>query len=100
MRATASCAATSTAPTTTPPTSCSTPGCSSVTLPPDGASLGQTLGEQALPKAGVSVVSVRRASSAVLQPEDGLRLAAGDTLVLSGLPEPLALAEAKLLRSG
>jgi CPA2 family monovalent cation:H+ antiporter-2 len=71
----------------------------SVTLPPDGASLGQTLGEQALPKAGVSVVSVRRASSAVLQPEDGLRLAAGDTLVLSGLPEPLALAEAKLLRS-
>ena len=72
----------------------------SVTLPPDGASLGQTLGEQALPKAGVSVVSVRRASSAVLQPEDGLRLAAGDTLVLSGLPEPLALAEEKLLRSG
>jgi CPA2 family monovalent cation:H+ antiporter-2 len=32
--------------------------------------------------------------------EDGLRLAAGDTLVLSGLPEPLALAEEKLLRSG
>ena len=72
----------------------------SVTLPQEGASLGQTLGEQALPKAGVSVVSVRRASSAVLQPEDGLRLAAGDTLVLSGLPEPLALAEEKLLRSG
>jgi len=72
----------------------------SVTLPPRGASLGQTLGEQALPQAGVSVVSVRRASSAVLQPEDGLRLAAGDTLVLSGLPEPLALAEEKLLRSG
>ena len=39
------------------------------------------------------------ASSAVLQPEDGLRLAAGDTLVLSGLPEPLALAEEKLLRA-
>jgi len=53
-----------------------------------------------LPQAGVSVVSVRRASSAVLQPEDGMRLAAGDTLVLSGLPEPLALAEEKLLRSG
>ena len=71
----------------------------SVTLPAKGASLGQTLGEQALPQAGVSVVSVRRASSAVLQPEDGLRLTAGDTLVLSGLPEPLALAEEKLLRS-
>ena len=72
----------------------------SVTLPQEGASLGQTLGEQALPQAGVSVVAVRRASSAVLQPEDGLRLTAGDTLVLSGLPEPLALAEEKLLRSG
>jgi len=71
----------------------------SVTLPQEGASLGQTLGEQALPQAGVSVVAVRRASSAVLQAEDGLRLAAGDTLVLSGLPEPLALAEEKLLRS-
>jgi CPA2 family monovalent cation:H+ antiporter-2 len=71
----------------------------SVTLPQEGASLGQTLGEQALPQAGVSVVAVRRASSAVLQPEDGLRLTAGDTLVLSGLPEPLALAEEKLLRS-
>jgi len=71
----------------------------SVTLPQEGASLGQTLGEQALPQAGVSVVAVRRASSAVLQPEDGLRLTAGDTLVLSGLPEPLALAEEKLLRT-
>ena len=71
----------------------------SVTLPQEGASLGQTLGEQALPESGVSVVSVRRASSAVLRPEDALRLAAGDTLVLSGLPEPLALAEERLLRS-
>ncbi|MCE9660102.1 MAG: cation:proton antiporter [Burkholderiales bacterium] len=71
----------------------------SVTLPPEGASLGRTLGEQALPDVGVSVVSLRRASSAVLQPDDSLLLAAGDTLVLSGLPEPLALAEEKLLRS-
>ena len=71
----------------------------SVTLPQTGARLGQTLGEQALPEAGVSVVSLRRASSAVLQPDDGLLLAPGDTLVLSGLPEPLALAEEKLLRS-
>jgi CPA2 family monovalent cation:H+ antiporter-2 len=29
--------------------------------------------------------------------DDQLALAAGDTLVLSGRPEPLALAEAKLL---
>ena len=32
-----------------------------------------------------------------LQPDDDAVLAAGDTLVLSGLPEPLALAEEKLL---
>ena len=46
---------------------------------------------------GVEVVSVRRATGAVTPPGGGLLLAAGDTLVLSGLPEPLALAERKLL---
>jgi CPA2 family monovalent cation:H+ antiporter-2 len=71
----------------------------SVTLPPTSASVSHTLGEQALPTEGVTVVSLRRASGAVLQPEAGLALAAGDTLVLSGLPEPLALAEERLLRS-
>jgi CPA2 family monovalent cation:H+ antiporter-2 len=71
----------------------------SVTLPPTSASLKGTLGEQALPPGGVTVVSLRRASGAVVEPDDGLALAAGDTLVLSGLPEPLALAEEKLLRS-
>jgi len=72
----------------------------SVTLPPEGVCIGKTLAEQALTTEGVSVVSVRRgASSAVLQPDDGLRLGPGDTLVLSGLPEPLALAEEKLLRA-
>ena len=72
----------------------------SVTLPPEGVCVGKTLAEQALTTEGVSVVSVRRgASSAVLQPDDGLRLGPGDTLVLSGLPEPLALAEEKLLRA-
>ena len=43
------------------------------------------------PACGVSVVSLRRASGAVLQPNDSLALAGGDTLVLSGLPERLAL---------
>jgi CPA2 family monovalent cation:H+ antiporter-2 len=71
----------------------------SVTLPPTSASLKRTLGEQGLPPGGVTVVSLRRASGAVVEPDDTLTLAAGDTLVLSGLPEPLALAEEKLLRS-
>jgi CPA2 family monovalent cation:H+ antiporter-2 len=69
----------------------------SITLPAAGACIGQTLADQALHAVGVAVVSVRRASGAVTKPEDLLVLAAGDTLVLSGLPEPLALAEGKLL---
>jgi len=72
----------------------------SVSLPPAAASLGETLESLALHALGVSVVSVRRASGAVTRPDDKLRLAAGDTLVLSGRPEPLALAESKLLGRG
>ena len=69
----------------------------SVTLPAAGAHLGQTLAALALQAVGVTVVSVRRAAGAVTKPDDALVLAAGDTLVLSGRPEPLALAEAQLL---
>jgi CPA2 family monovalent cation:H+ antiporter-2 len=42
-------------------------------------------------------VSVRRASGAVVKPDDALVLAGSDTLVLAGKPEALALAEARLL---
>ncbi len=71
----------------------------SVTLPSASASVGRTLASLALHAVGVSVVSLRRASGAVTdQPPVETALAAGDTLVLAGLPEPLALAEEKLLR--
>jgi CPA2 family monovalent cation:H+ antiporter-2 len=69
----------------------------SVTLPAAGAHVGKTLAAQALHGIGVTVVSVRRANGAVTQPDDALVLGAGDTLVLSGRPEPLALAEGRLL---
>ncbi len=69
----------------------------SVTLPSAGSHLGQTLAAQALHAVGISVVSVRRAGGAVVKPDDALVLAAGDTLVLSGKPEPLSLAEGRLL---
>ena len=72
----------------------------SVSLPPAAASLGETLESLALHALGVSVVSVRRASGTVTRPDDELRLTAGDTLVLSGRPEPLALAESRLLGRG
>jgi CPA2 family monovalent cation:H+ antiporter-2 len=52
----------------------------------------------ALHAIGVSVLSVRRATGAVSAANDDIVLGAGDTLVISGLPEPLALAEMKLLR--
>jgi CPA2 family monovalent cation:H+ antiporter-2 len=69
-----------------------------VTLPEAARCLGQTLDAQALHAVGVSVVSVRCARGGVIEPGPGHVLAAGDTMVLSGLPEPLALAEEKLLR--
>ena len=70
-----------------------------VTLTESAASLGQTLAQQKLDDFGVGVASVRRAHGGVVVPDAGLRLDAGDTLVLSGLPEPLARAEARLLGS-
>ncbi len=70
----------------------------SVTLPATSASVNRTLGEHALATRGVTVVSLRRASGAVLRPEDALTLAPGDTLVLSGVPERLAVVEASLLK--
>jgi len=69
----------------------------SVTLPVAGAQLGKTVGSQALHAVGVTVVSVRRASGAVVPPEDTLVMAGGDTLVLSGRPESLSLAQQRLL---
>ena len=72
----------------------------SISIPMAGAQVGKALGDLALHAIGVSVVSVRRAAGGVNKPDDGLELAAGDTLVLSGLPEALARAEGKLLGRG
>ena len=70
----------------------------SVTLPAAAACIGHRLGQLALHAVGVRVVSVRLAAGQVRSVDDEFQLGAGDTLVLSGLPEPLALAEEKLLR--
>ncbi len=70
----------------------------SVTIPEAARCVGETLDAQALHAVGVNVVSVRRANGGVLAPAPQMVLHAADTLVLSGLPEPLALAEEKLLR--
>jgi CPA2 family monovalent cation:H+ antiporter-2 len=70
----------------------------SVTLPAAAACLGRPLADQALHEIGVNVVSVRQANGRVVVADGAQRLSAGDTLVLSGLPEPLSLAEARLLK--
>jgi len=70
----------------------------SVTLPAAAVCVGQSLQALALHATGVQVVSMRLVTGRVIVPEDDHVLAAGDTLVLSGLPEALALAEEKLLR--
>ncbi len=69
----------------------------SVSLPVAAPCLGRPLTDQALFGVGVQVVSVRRASGQVVAASDEMLLAAGDTLVLAGLPEALSLAEGKLL---
>jgi len=47
---------------------------------------------------GVRIVSLRRSSGIAVAVSDDTLLEGGDTLVLSGKVEPLALAEQKLLK--
>jgi len=67
---------------------------STVTLSSEAGSLGQALSRLAL---NVRVVSLRRANGKPQDPTLDPVLADGDTLVLSGVPEALAVAEEKLL---
>ncbi len=71
---------------------------STVTLPPANRAMGTSLGAIALASVGVKVVSLRRSNGQRQVVLDGTLLEGGDTLVLSGTPAALALAEEKLLR--
>ncbi len=70
----------------------------SVTLPLTARSLNQPLGALALHAVGVRVLSLRRHNGKSETPDDAMLLQQGDTLVLSGRTDTLALAEDKLLR--
>ncbi len=72
----------------------------SVTIPEAARTVGHALDDLALHAMGVTVVALRRAGGGARLPQPGEKLQGGDTLVISGLPEPLALAEAKLLGQG
>jgi len=69
-----------------------------VTLPLGNKLQGKPLASLVLHAAGVRVVSLRRSDGKALKPLDDTLLEGGDTLVLSGTPEALAVAEDKLLR--
>jgi CPA2 family monovalent cation:H+ antiporter-2 len=69
-----------------------------VTLPLGASALGRALSQAHLDGQGVRVVSLRRSDGHNVDPASDPPLRDGDTLVLSGRPEPLALAEELLLR--
>jgi CPA2 family monovalent cation:H+ antiporter-2 len=71
---------------------------STVILPPAIKAVGASLGAMALQAVGVKVVSLRRCNGPTQPAIDDTLLEGGDTLVLSGTPAALALAEEKLLR--
>ena len=71
---------------------------STLTLPAGIRAVGRPLAEQALHAVGVRVVHLRRADGQITAANDDLVLEGGDTLVLSGQPAALALAEEKLLQ--
>jgi len=68
---------------------------STVTLPAGAGSLGHAISQLAL---GVRIVSLRSNSGKPVDPQADLPLQDGDTLVMSGRPETLAIAEEKLMR--
>ncbi|MFN4350845.1 MAG: monovalent cation:proton antiporter-2 (CPA2) family protein [Hylemonella sp.] len=70
----------------------------SLTLPAGAHALGQSLGALLPRLADTRILSLRRRNGKSLSPDAGLALEDGDTLVLSGQAEALALAEEKLLR--
>jgi monovalent cation:H+ antiporter-2, CPA2 family len=70
---------------------------STFTMPLSAKAVGQTLGDLALHAIGVRIVSLRRAAGSQVAVVDASVLHDGDTLVLSGKPQGLALAESKFL---
>jgi CPA2 family monovalent cation:H+ antiporter-2 len=69
-----------------------------IVLPLGIKSVGRALGSLDLPSLGVRVVSLRRSKGKAVAGDNDAVLEGGDTLVLSGKPAALAMAEEKLLR--
>ncbi len=70
----------------------------SVTIAPDSAAIGKTLGELDLSRLSVEVTAVRRRGIRGVAPEPATRVEEGDVLVLLGGEEDLAAAEIKMMQ--
>lgn len=68
----------------------------SVPLTNESDAVGRTLGELRLDRLGVTVTAIRRHGIRGVEPSSDARLMAEDIVVLRGLPEKLAQAEARL----
>lgn len=68
-----------------------------VTLPANGASVGQSIGALGLEAQGVQVATLTRAGTRTDAPEDSATLAPGDVLVITGTPAALDRVEAQLV---
>ena len=71
---------------------------STLTLPEGGPTVGQALALFSAALVNVRIVSLRSSSGKLQTVSQGTLLKGGDTLVLSGTPEALAIAEERLLR--
>jgi CPA2 family monovalent cation:H+ antiporter-2 len=71
---------------------------STVTLGANHHAVGHTFASLHLPHQEVQLLSLRRSNGVLVAMGETLMLALGDTLVLSGKPEALAVAEQKLVR--
>ncbi|MBA3058893.1 MAG: cation:proton antiporter [Gammaproteobacteria bacterium] len=71
---------------------------STLTLPLGAKIVGKTLSQLAPLAASVRIVSLRRSAGQVKSVNQDLLIEEGDTLVLAGKAEPLALAEQRLLK--
>jgi CPA2 family monovalent cation:H+ antiporter-2 len=69
-----------------------------LTLPAHARAIGRSLAEVDLAALDVRLLSLRRKNSVAEALVDDLRLAEGDSLVLSGKAEPIILAERRLLK--
>ena len=70
---------------------------STVTLSANDHAAGHTFTSLHLPHQEVQLLSLRRSNGVLVAMDETLMLAPGDTLVLSGRPEALAIAEQKLV---